>query len=436
MIICINRVVLAVSFTILCFFDANELFAKAVAQKHFPLIMSMNIGAKNYDDPTYLAALSRPDVVILGFYPGWRGKDGHTSMREVVQAIKRSNQNVLVGQYTILSETYDPYDMRYADKDKSLKVEAERWWLRNAFNMRVQWTDLHDAWDINITPWTKPDSDGKRYPEWLAERDSNVYFKAVPEFDIWYFDNVLSKPPVKVADWNMDGKDDYSNDPVISEAHRKGNLSEWQRARELHPTVLFMGNTDDLSSPEYSGRLQGAFMEAVIGASWSMERWKGWEALMERYRLSMKHTASPHIVGFNVHGKNDDYQKMRYGLASCLMDDGYFSYTDEAVGYSSVPWFDEYDIDLGVPVDSPSPLPWENGVYRRTYEKGVVLVNPGLLSKTVTIERGYRRIKGNQAPELNDGSDVISITLGGKEGIILTKSFQSLPISPKNQRIK
>lgn len=150
----------------------------------------------------------------------------------------------------------------------------------------------------------------------------------------------------------------------------------------------------------------------------------------------MKHTASPHIVGFNVHGKNDDYQKMRYGLASCLMDDGYFSYTDEAVGYSSVPWFDEYDIDLGVPVDSPSPLPWENGVYRRTYEKGVVLVNPGLLSKTVTIERGYRRIKGNQAPELNDGSDVISITLGGKEGIILTKSFQSLPISPKNQRIK
>src|SRR5512146_1329766 len=31
-------------------------------------LLGMNIGAKNYDDPTYQAQLARLDVVILGFY--------------------------------------------------------------------------------------------------------------------------------------------------------------------------------------------------------------------------------------------------------------------------------------------------------------------------------------------------------------------------------
>lgn len=162
-------------------------------------------------------------------------------------------------------------------------------------------------------------------------------------------------------------------------------------------------------------------MEAVIGASWSMERWKGWEAVMERYRSAIEHTAKPHIVGFNVHGKKDDYQRMRYGLTSCLLDDGYFSYTDVQVGYGSVPWFDEYDVDLGEPVDTPPVQPWLNGLYRRRFERGVVLVNPGLMTKTVAIEGGYQRLKGVQAPAVNNGTAAASVTLPGKDGIILLK---------------
>ena len=36
-------------------------------------LLGMNIGAKNYDDTAYQTQLARLDVVILGFYPGWRG---------------------------------------------------------------------------------------------------------------------------------------------------------------------------------------------------------------------------------------------------------------------------------------------------------------------------------------------------------------------------
>src|ERR1043165_877926 len=87
---------IALGMATLCLLSAGDLAAQAVDKRSFPRIMGMNIGAKNYDDPKYLDALSRPDVVILGFYPGWRGKDGKASMENVVQAIKQRNPGSLI----------------------------------------------------------------------------------------------------------------------------------------------------------------------------------------------------------------------------------------------------------------------------------------------------------------------------------------------------
>ena len=70
---------IALGMATLCLLSAGDLAAQAVDKRSFPRIMGMNIGAKNYDDPKYLDALSRPDVLILGFHalghPGWRGRE-------------------------------------------------------------------------------------------------------------------------------------------------------------------------------------------------------------------------------------------------------------------------------------------------------------------------------------------------------------------------
>ena len=153
-----------------------------------------------------------------------------------------------------------------------------------------------------------------------------------------------------------------------------------------------------------------------------MEHWQGWEKMMFRYHSAITHTAQPHIVGFNVWGRDDDYRQMRYGLASCLLDDGYFSYTDPKMGYSSVPWFDEFSLDLGSPVDSSQTEPWQQGVFRRVFQKGMVLVNPGFFSKTIRIEQGYRHFEGTQAREVNNGKPVADITIPPKDGIILIRN--------------
>ncbi len=400
-----------------------DLNAAGLEQHGFPRIMGMNIARPAfYDTADYQKSLSKPDIVILGFWEGWGKSKKKISEQDVVRRLKEMNPVLVVGQYTLLNEWKDETDTYNARPALSRKLDEENWWLRDEKGNRVRWTEKYRAWDINITNWVNPDDNGNRYPEWLAAKDYETFFQPVSEFDIWYIDNFLSRPSAKSADWDRDGKKNKNNEPKISAAYRRGNIDYLEIAKKLSPQALIIVNSDDISSKEYSMQCHGVFMEALIGKTWSTELLKGWAGMMARYREAMKHTAPPHIVGFNVHGKKDDYQRMRYGLTSCLLDDGYFSYTDQDTGYGSVPWFDEFNINLGKPIDPPPCKPWKEGVYKRRFEYGMVIVNPSLFKKTISLGVGWRRFSGHQAPEINNGEDVSKLTLQGKDGLILLKT--------------
>ena len=391
----------------------------------FPRLMGMNIGAKNYEDADYQKDLARMDVVILGFYRGWR-PDGYAptatlAMRKVVKAIKALNPKILIGQYTILSVAYDDPN-NAADQDKRDKLYASKWWLLNAAGRKVQWLPQYPTWEVNLTTWSQADASGRRWPQWLAEREHAVFFRDIPEFDIVYLDDV--GPPHVTADWNLDGKNDDRRDPGILSAHYAGHLAEWNRLRELAPKLLLVGNTDnDLANPQWRGQLDGGFLEAQMGWGWSLETRAGWGKMMERYSAVLKNTRPPKIVGFNIQGSPTDYRFFRYGYTSCLLDDGYFSFTDKSREYSSVPWFDEYDHKLGYARSGPPTTAWTEEVWRRDFQNGVVLVNPTGSKKTVKLEPGLRRLAGNQDPAVNDGSAVGQVTLGPKDGIVLLRQL-------------
>ena len=183
-----------------------------------------------------------------------------------------------------------------------------------------------------------------------------------------------------------------------------------------------MGNTDgDLAEPEFATQLEGAFLEGLMGKKWSLETWAGWPKMMQRYHGTMAHTRVPHLIGFNVHGKTNDYRFFRYAFASCLLDDGYFCFTDVGKEYSSVPWFDEFDFKLGAAISKPPTADWRNGVWRRDFERGIALVNPTQQAVTVTLEAGFRRLLGKQDSAVNNGSPAASVTLEAKDGIILCR---------------
>ena len=395
----------------------------AEMSESFPRLMGMNIGEKNYDDRAYQKELARLDIVILGFYRGWRpagyAPTATLAMRKVVQALKAQNPKILVGQYTMLSEAGDDRE-DIATLDLRDKLNANHWWLLNAAGKKVQWTRDYLAWDTNFTAWTRPDAVGRRWPQWLAERNYSVFFRDIPEFDIVFLDGVGA--PRVTADWNLDGVNDDRNDPRILAAHYAGHVAEWKRLHELAPKLLLVGNTDnDLASPELRGRLDGGFLEGLMGPGWSLEVRNGWNAMMERYRAVLRNTRAPRIVGFNVQGNPADYRFFRYAYASCLLADGYFSFTDAARGYSSVPWFDEYDFKLGTALAGAPLAPWSQDVWRRDFQNGVVLVNPADAPRTVRLGPGLLRIVGKQDPATNNGSAAVAVTLAPKDGIVLRR---------------
>jgi hypothetical protein len=113
---------------------------------------------------------------------------------------------------------------------------------------------------------------------------------------------------------------------------------------------------------------------------------------------------------------------MRYGLGTCLLDDGYYSFTDNTAQYYGVVWFDELDQKLGSGMAKPTAA-WQKGVWRRDFDNGIVLVNPkGNGQQTVTLETPYVKIKGSQDPATNNGQTVTSVTLKDRDGIMLLRT--------------
>jgi len=416
----------------------------AVAQKFkstFPRIGAYEIsGTKRTAEPQYRQRLAKHDIVILGLWEGWVAIDTATknrlSNRDIVVDIKKraaaiGNNGILIGKYTAINESSsDPNGKAATENSEKLYSEVgpgyrnnNDWWARNSAGENT--SSYRGNWNTNMTEYVTRDRNGDTWPEWAVTRNYQRFFRDIPELDIWFIDNWFYRPRVK-ADWDGDGVNDDKNSATLRKAFRKGFINGLRRGRQLAPSKIFMGNVDGdpqsnagmLTESDYKGQIT-ALYEGAIGMSWSQETWSSWESMMKQYQTTLAN-AQNRILIMTVHGDATDYSLMRYGLASCLMDDGYYYYTTNDTGYRSGLWFDEYDVDLGYAIDPPQYSAWQKGIYRRRFQNGVVLVNPkGNGTRTVQLESGYSRISGKQDPVTNSGQAVSSVTLAARDGIVL-----------------
>ena len=412
-----------------------------VFKSTYPRIGAIEIAsAREATDPAYRQILAKHDILILGMWRNYSGIDTATnerlSIRDIVIDIKGraaaiGNDGILVGKYTMFMESGSSQE-NTASSDKREKLNSEvgpgypvnnDWWARKRNGEHT--SSYRNSWNTNITEHVQRDSNGDTWPEWAVSRDYREFFRDIPELDIWFIDNWFYKPRV-TADWNGDGVDDDKDSEIIRQDYRQGFVNGLRRARELAPGRIFMGNVDGdpqmnqglLTEPEYTGQIS-ALYEGAIGKSWSRETWATWKSMMNQYQTTLAN-ARDRLLIMTVHGEATDYALMRYGLASCLMDDGYYYYTTFETEYRSALWFDEYDVKLGLAIDPPQFSPWQQGVYRRRFQNGMVLVNPkDNGSRTVQIEPGYNRLSGQQDRVTNNGQPVSSLTLAARDGIIL-----------------
>jgi hypothetical protein len=144
---------------------------------------------------------------------------------------------------------------------------------------------------------------------------------------------------------------------------------------------------------------------------------------------------SPHIfvADCSAHGSSlaavqTNYQAMRFLLTWTLANDGFFIYDDYWFNYAHATdwWYDEYDNAgqgtgyLGQPLGTATqPI---GGVYRRDFTNGISLSNTTGSAQTISLGGTFRKLRGTQAPSVNEGSLVSSVTLAAKDGIILLRS--------------
>jgi len=353
------------------------------------------------------------------------------------RAAQKGNGNILIAKYTINTEvTTSDTDLTKTDIRNKLYSEkgpggGGDWWARNAAGEHVSTYPNTNL--ANISRLVTPDVNGDTYAEWIAERDYKEFF-ADGIFDANFMDLFNYRPTSSNIDWNGDGSNDSRDREEVRRWFRQGNIDSLQRIRELSPDLIVIGNVSGspgtnegmLSEPEYRGQVVG-LMEAAIGFSWSTETWGGWSLMMKQYHTTRAN--SRHGVAiFGAIGEHDDYATMRYGLTSCLMDDGYFQYSRN---YKQSPWYDEYDSDLGLAVDPIQTSAWKQGVFMRRFENGMAIVNPkGNGTQILTIPQGYKRISGTQDPSVNNGQSITTLTLPERDGIILLSTETTTVAKP------
>ena len=391
--------------------------------------------------PDYRQALAKNDILILGMWRRWSKVDDVTgvqlTIRDVVVDIRRraaaaGNSGIRIAKYTAINESSsDPSSGASRERWEKLHSEIgpgypinNDWWARTKDGEHT--SSWPGQWHVNLTEYVQRDRNGDTYPEWAVQTDYEVFFRDTPEFDMWFFDNWFYRPRV-TADWDGDGSNDDRNSESVRGDFRQGYMNALRRVRQLAPNLIVMGNVNGevstisgmLTEPEYKGQLS-ALYEGAIGLSWSAEEWGGWEHMMQQYRITASN-AQHNLILITVHGREDDYATMRYGLASCLMDNGYYYYTSIENRYKSALWFDEYDVDLGRAIDPPQFNAWQNGVYMRRFEKGMALVNPkGNGTRTAQVGLGYKHISGTQQdPSVNNGQPVETVISSERDGLIL-----------------
>ncbi len=411
-----------ISLMLACSLAAFTTQAAVAAEDAYPRIGAYPIsGPHDYWDPAYQKQLAKTAVSVINTYPGWGS--GKMSLDTLAKNVKAINPNTKLLVYVIPESLSSPASSAWAELES--KINSEHWWLYTG-SAQVLSDFGHSMFVLNTSNQARKDKSGLSFGPWFANYVVGKFASPNPTLDGIYTDNVFWKPR-RDGDWNGDGKIDSQNDPTVQGWYRQGYRDYADALKKAMPGKLIMANVADWGQSaavltQYQGVFNGGVLEGIVGESWSVEN-SGWSNMMASYRKTMAALAAPKLGIFQQYGNLNDYQAMRYGLASCLMDNGYYSFNDLAHQNYRVPWFDEFDAKLGAAVSQPATTAWQNGVYRRDFANGIALVNPkGNGAKEVTLEADFVRIKGTQDTGVNNGQTVRKLTLKDRDGIILMRA--------------
>jgi hypothetical protein len=229
------------------------------------------------------------------------------------------------------------------------------------------------------------------------------------------WDNITYFSPGAI-DLNRDGRADTD----LDQKWRQGMSTLFTQTREKtgRPIVL-VGNNDTLA---YAKELNGMMLENYASTRA--------QELFAKARQNATSRATPRVNIINSNtgntGNRAMYQAMRFGLTSALLTDSYFSFDYGDKNHGQLWWYDEYNVDLGEPIDTVHEVGVQPGVWQREFARGAAVVNAGTTRAVVELGADYETIHGTVDKEVNSGAIVQSVTLPPADGRVLLKPLETL----------
>ncbi|MEI6835826.1 MAG: putative glycoside hydrolase [Candidatus Falkowbacteria bacterium] len=297
---------------------------------------------------------------------------------------------------------------------------ADSWWLRDESGNRL--SDWPNAYVLNITDFCGSNSNGQKFNEYLPEFvSSNIMGTGL--WDGVFYDNVWSG-----ASWfnqgnvSLAGNGKRNSTSELDTAWRNGVRSILNRTRKLLPKAIIVANGSFIW--DYQNYLNGWMLED-FPTPW--ENGGTWSGVMQSYLKLSNNSQSYHIINAVASNPND-YTRFRYGLASALLGDAYYSFDYGSQNHAQFWWYDEYDNDLGSKQSVAYNLldktnaTIKPGLWRRDYTGGIAIVNSTDKEQSyVFTKEEFDRIRGTQDPAVNNGQKVNSVKILPHDGLILLK---------------
>jgi hypothetical protein len=275
-----------------------------------------------------------------------------------------------------------------------------------------------------------------------------IFYDNITETICWL--NYRSPNPNGPLDIDNDGQAD--SDAKLDSRWVRGTKSLLTASRKVFPKgTIILGNGGWVFDDTFKKSLNGRMVENFVRGEELNLIGFGWHEVMRGHYLMDRVSVPPKLSMIMANGEEKNFKFMRFALASTLMFDGYFCYTNYGA-YGSPWWYDEYAVDLttgkanasasskgylGQPVskaydvddqsvllsarlvsDDPSSA---EKTWRRDFKNGIVLVNPSSKKKKVNLGGKFRRIKGIFDRRFNNGRTVTSVVMDPRSGIVLLK---------------
>ena len=388
-----------------------DVHAADISEHQYP--KKANIFLKWNLTDTEVKELAKWDVVILDM-------ENQITNPQMLKKLKELNPNITLLSYITSQEIRTDASSGISKmRQKLISGIPDNWYLVNNAGRRYSFWPGTEM--LNVSNYA-PRNNGKLFNEYLSE----FVVREILSTGLWdgvFYDNSwidLTWFTGNQVDYDRNGSVDQS----IDSKWYDGMKRLYEYTRQIAPgNPIIIGNGHTYG---YVESLNGKFIENFQQSSWS--------EIMKTYKRNQSAAYKPVVNILNAttgnSGNSKDYQAMRFGLTSALLENGYYAFDHGSENHGQTWAYDEYTVSLGQPVGvsqaQSGAIEYTKDVWSRSFENGISLVNSTDETKHVLLGGEYEHIHGTEDTEINDGSIVSEVTLAPRDGVILLKTFETL----------